>query len=225
MKKHYIPRQRHAQVTWHGNLAAKLPAIAPLVGVTQAEVDEVVADQESLKYTLAACELYKAKAREFFQQSEFVRYGSGANPAPAPVVLPPAPTVLASGVLNRAADLAVRIKRHRGYTVSLGLDLGIEGTESAGRGVGAKPSLSVTLKSGSPVITWQKGGSESVEIHADRGTGTFTLAAVCTRKQYRDPAPLPPPGTAAVWKYKAAYRIKDEPIGHWSNPVSIAVTG
>ncbi len=32
-----------------------------------------------------------------------------------------------------------------------------------------------------------------------------------------DPAPLPPPVTAAVWKYKAAYRIKDEPIGHWSN--------
>ena len=33
------------------------------------------------------------------------------------------------------------------------------------------------------------------------------------------------PGTAAVWRYRAIYLMRDEVFGQWSDVVSIAVTG
>ena len=224
-KRHFVPVRVRDQQAWYGNLATKLPAIAPLVGVSQSEVDAVTADHECLKHAMALCEAYKTKARECVQYAEQVRSGGGNNPIPAPVELPPPPPLVSAGVFRRITDLAVRIKRHPGYTLSLGKDLGLVGPETTVDVQDLKPSLSVRLRTGTPVLSWEKGDAEALEIHADRGTGTFALATICTRTRYIDKSALPPPGTAAVWKYKAAYRIKDEPIGHWSNPVSIAVTG
>jgi len=46
-----------------------------------------------------------------------------------------------------------------------------------------------------------------------------------TIPDYLDTAPLPAPGTSAVWKYKAIYRLGDEQVGQWSDVVSIPVAG
>ena len=66
------------------------------------------------------------------------------------------------------------------------------------------------------------------EILVDRGTGTFSFLAFHTIPDYLDTAPLPAPGTSAVWKYKAIYRLGDDPAardGQWSDVVSIPVAG
>jgi hypothetical protein len=36
---------------------------------------------------------------------------------------------------------------------------------------------------------------------------------------------LPPQGTSATWKYKMIYLINDEPVGNWSDVVSVTVSG
>jgi len=42
---------------------------------------------------------------------------------------------------------------------------------------------------------------------------------------YLDTAGLPPAGQSAAWKYRAIYLLDDQPVGQWSDPVSIAVMG
>ena len=49
--------------------------------------------------------------------------------------------------------------------------------------------------------------------------GLTTAVPHCT-----DTHPLPP-GTAAVWKYRAIYRIGDERVGQWSDVFTCAVRG
>ena len=58
-----------------------------------------------------------------------------------------------------------------------------------------------------------------------RGTGTFGFLAFDTVPGYLDTSALPAPGTSAVWKYKANYRLADEQIGQWSDEARISVMG
>jgi hypothetical protein len=76
-----------------------------------------------------------------------------------------------------------------------------------------------------PSIGWTKQGMDGLEILVDRGTGAFAFLALDTIPDYLDTAPLPAPGTSAVWKYKATYRLADEQVGQWSDVVGISVMG
>jgi hypothetical protein len=49
--------------------------------------------------------------------------------------------------------------------------------------------------------------------------------AIATEPNYTDTAPLPAPGQSAAWNYRAIYRLGDERVGQWSDPVSQAVMG
>jgi hypothetical protein len=42
---------------------------------------------------------------------------------------------------------------------------------------------------------------------------------------FEDSAPLPPPGTVALWKYPAIYRIRDNQVGQWSKVLEVSVKG
>jgi hypothetical protein len=86
--------------------------------------------------------------------------------------------------------------------------------------------LSLQNKAGHPVIGWTKGKASALEIWVDRGDGNhFVLLTVSTSPNTTDNTPLPAPGTSALWKYKAIYRIRDEPVGQWSDVVSVTVGG
>ncbi|HUZ07851.1 MAG TPA: hypothetical protein VMV89_10245 [Candidatus Paceibacterota bacterium] len=42
---------------------------------------------------------------------------------------------------------------------------------------------------------------------------------------YNDPAPMPPAGQSALWKYKGIYIQADQRVGQWSDVVSLPVAG
>ena len=89
-----------------------------------------------------------------------------------------------------------------------------------------KPILNVIIIAGNPVIMWTKGKASGIEIWVDRKDGNgFVLLAVNNQNNTTAPAPLPPPGTSATWKYKAIYRLHDEPVRQWSDVIRISVGG
>jgi len=56
--------------------------------------------------------------------------------------------------------------------------------------------------------------SMDLKIRVDRGDGAgFVFLAIDLRPDYDDTAPLPAPGQAAVWKYRAIYRLNDAQVG------------
>ena len=89
-----------------------------------------------------------------------------------------------------------------------------------------KPSLSIQIRAGHPVILWTKGKASAIEIWVDRNDGNgFVFLTINTEPNTIDTTPLPAPGTSAVWNYKAIYRLHDEQVGQWSDVISITVRG
>ncbi len=79
---------------------------------------------------------------------------------------------------------------------------------------------------GEKKIFWTKGKASAIEIWVDRNDGNgFVFLVIHTEPNTPDPAPLPPPGTSVVWKYKAIYRYHDEQVGEWSDVLSVVVGG
>lgn len=144
---------------------------------------------------------------------------------PAAPALGTPPAAVPPGIFARASALAARLKKHPGYTDALGQDLGLIGAEQTVDLNSLKPVLEISPPAGHPNVGWTKQGMDGLEIQVDRGTGAFAFLAFDTIPDYLDTAPLPAPGTSAVWKYQALYRLNDEPVGQWSDGASVSVMG
>jgi hypothetical protein len=122
--------------------------------------------------------------------------------------------------------LAAHIKTHRNYTTAIGNELWLIGSTQKIDPTTWKPTLSIYLQAGRPVIVWTKGNASALEIWVDRADGhNFVLLSTNTKPYVTDMSPLPSAGSGAVWRYKAIYRLDDEPVGQWSDVTSIAVGG
>ena len=73
-------------------------------------------------------------------------------------------------------------------------------------------------------MQWKKLGFTALKIEVDRSNGQWVYLATDTEPHYQDTVTLPP-GTAAVWKYRAIYLQGDQVFGQWSDVASIAVQG
>ena len=224
-KAFFIPSDDLGKCTWLSNFAAKLPTHADLVAVTPAEVAQVAADNVFFAYVCNAQNKFKKYTQDWTAYKNAARSGPTLGNLPTAPVLGAAPAPVPADIFGRAALLGTRIKKHSSYTDAMGQDLGLIGAEQTVDLVNIKPSLKVQMQAGRPNLLWTKQGMDGMEFWVDRGTGTFAFLAIDTVPDYLDTAALPAPGTGAVWKYKAIYRLKDEQVGQWSDILSVSVMG
>jgi hypothetical protein len=170
--------------------------------------------------------LLTTNTRSWTAARNAMRWDARARPALAAFTPPTAPAAVPGNIFGRNSALATRIKHHPAYAESIGRDLGIIGPERATVDpVAVQPELTLGLQAGHPNVGWTRQNMDALEIHVDRdGTG-FVFLTIDTVPDYLDTAPLPPAGTAAVWRYKAIYRLGDEQTGQWSAIASITVGG
>ncbi len=221
----YLPYGAQNRRAWLVNFVKKLEPIAPVVGVSAETIEKLKADCAMFSYAVDAKVQFRTKAQEWTEYASQADRGTGLNPVPSVLTIDAPPLGVEAGVFLRVAKIVSHIKTHPGYTVGQGKDLGIVAPESVPNTDELKPYLGIKVDNGRPVLSWSKKNAQGVEIHADRGTGSFTPVAVSLDTRYVDNAPLPPEGTGAVWKYKAIYRKKDSTIGQWSDAVSVGVFG
>ena len=69
---------------------------------------------------------------------------------PAPPTLAAPPSTVLANIFGRAANLAVRIRRHPSYADAIGQDLGIIGAEQTFDPGSMKPVLLITLQAAHP---------------------------------------------------------------------------
>lgn len=140
--------------------------------------------------------------------------------------LPPPPEGAAfEDVFGFLGDLIAQIKRHPHYTEAVGQALNIIPAKSAAADLSSvQPQLVASMVQGQPMLNWSKNGLDSLEIEVDRGNG-FSLMTIDMSPGHLDNAPLPPAGSAAIWKYRAIYRQKDQRVGQWSAVLDVAVKG
>ena len=135
-------------------------------------------------------------AKEWTSLGEVCFDGPVNSPAPAwPVWTGPvtSPVGLTTGCGIRLRAIVRRWKSAPGYTLAIGDDLGIVGSEINLDPDSAQPDLRVTLVAGHPQISASPQMFDAVEIEVNRGSG-FTLLDITTGSPVVDTHPLPPAG-------------------------------
>ena len=225
---YYLPETDSGKATLLKNFALKLPGYATVLGISPAEVASVQADAAAFKYILTMNMGYKTDKQEVSKYKDAMRdgpVGTPLGPWPTPAPLPPAPALVAAGIFVRFRKMAARIKATPGYTNGIGEDLGIVGDEQVIDIFNMKPMLNSRLDMGRPLIIWQKGRADSIDIYVDRKDGQgFVFLTTDTQPDYLDTFPMPAGVASFVWDYKAVYKIGDDQVGQFSEPIEVTVT-
>ena len=229
-KDYFLPNGDLERLEWLKNFAAKLPAYAGKYSIAAGEVTDMQDSSVYFGYWMDARRQAEEGLRKLVQfKNELiggVPAGATASVTPEPNDFKDIPTGVEPGIFKRAVSIAKIIKSKTNNTLADNKDLGIEGPDIAADLDLMKPELKLVLVAGGrPEVKWKKKGMDGIEIYVDRGKGQFELLAFDTHPDYMDTAPLPAAGASAIWSYKAIYRFGDGPVGIWSDPVSITVTG
>ena len=227
-KAAYFPNDDQGKADFMDNLAVKLPGYATVLGLTPADVTSVVNDAAMFNYIMDMQEAYKTFKQNVSNYKNTLRDGSPNVPIgalPVAPTLPVAPALVNEGIFSRTRKLVARIKAAPGYTNGIGEDLGIVGDEQVIDIPNLKPVLKSRLDAGRPLIIWKKGPANSIDIYVDRKDGSgFVYLANDSQPDYLDTFPVPAGMPSAIWSYKAVYRIGDEQVGQFSEPISVTVT-
>lgn len=210
------------------HFAATLPRYAECLGLSPellAQTDNAAA---WFKFALDFEKAAKAYAQGAASFKDGVRDGQKFSVLALPSLNLPAPPpgepfADAGGFLNA---LIVRIRLHPRYYESIGEALKLPPVDVGAMDLKTvQPRLSAELLGGHPNLHWNKHGLDALEIEVDRGEGGFIPLAIDLVPDFLDIAPLPSPGTCALWRYRAIYRHDGQRVGYWSQVLEIQVQG
>jgi hypothetical protein len=227
-KKPYMPKDDNGKADLLDLLGVKLPKYTAILEISAADLASVQADAACFRYTLNVQKQMQTNSQQWTAYKNLLRDGgtASANVPDAPVLPTPVPAAVDPGIVARLSAMVARIKNHKNCTPAIEQDLNITGADQTIDPTTWKPLLDILMQAGRPTVTWTKGGADSLEIWVDRGDGKgLVFLAIDTEPDYPDTAALPAPGTSAVWKYKAIYRLHDEQVGNWSDVISTTVGG
>ncbi len=228
MKKPMIPPLDIPKVNFLKNLNNKAPLYKTILAITDSELDSLNNDTLMFEYVINMQEAYKTTKESITAFKDILRDGVKGTQSlviPTAPVLPPAPAMVAPGIFKRVAKFIKRLKSHPNYSENIGEDLGVIGAEHVVDPLKMKPVLKGAIISGKPVVIWKKGDATSIDLYVDRElNGKYEYLANDFQPNYVDTYPLPEGVSSAVWRYKGVYRIGDEQVGQYSNPILITVT-
>jgi hypothetical protein len=229
MKADYIQQNDdafNAQMQTFKNVIANY---ATLLGITAAQITAQAGDAASYDYVLKCMKIMANGALQWTAWKNLER--SGGNPpasgAPVVPVFPTAVAAVAPGIEARFRALVQLIKANANYNETIGKALGIEGAQQTGPDLTTiQPEIDALIFGNHVNVKWGWGGNSAFldlcELQVDRGDGKgFGLLAFDTTPGYTDTQPFPT--APATWIYRAIYRVDDNQVGVWSNPVSVTV--
>jgi hypothetical protein len=225
-KEYFLPRTDSKKKDFQHNLGDKLTTYQAKYGISALEVTDTQNGDAYFTYwldVLGEVDSYKQKVTQFKNEvRDGVAAGATASIEPVAPTFGPPPTAVAPGIFVRSASLGSRIKKHKDYVNSDGVDMQLEGVEKPGPDtINGKPTLTIVLKAGQPLLQWAKNNFDGLWIETDRDGAGWKFLALDTEPDYLDTAALP--ATAANWKYRAIYTFHDEKVGMWSDEVSVNV--
>lgn len=230
MKAPYLAKDDPGKVTWLKILSSKTPTYAVVLDITPAEQTSLNDDSAMFEYIVNNMHpAYKTKVQDITAFKNIMRdgpLGTPTPPIPVAPTLPAAPTVVNSGIIPRVTKFVQRLKNHPSYTENIGEDLGIVGAEMTFEPSSLKPELKGDLDANRPKIIWKKGPfADSIDLYVDRQLDdNYEYLTNDSEPDYIDTYPIPQDAASAVYRYKGIFRIDDEQVGQYSDPITITVT-
>ena len=230
MKTFYLPKGDPGKAMWLKHFASKIPAYATALDITPTEQTSIENDSAMYDYIVTTVHpAYKSKVQDITTFKNILRdgpLGTPTPPVPAALTLPATPTAVEPGIFKHVTKFVQRLKNHPNYTENMGEDLGIIGREMSFNKSGLKPILKGVLDANIPKIIWKKGPFvDSIDLYVDRQlNNNYEYLTNDSIPDYIDAYPIPPDVTSVVYRYKGIYRIGDEQVGQFSDPITITVT-
>ncbi|MEI6816256.1 MAG: hypothetical protein WCL14_06570 [Bacteroidota bacterium] len=205
------------------------PACKLQYGYNDAFKEEARKDADYNRYTFTKRDTVKNYVTSWTAKKNEVRHGDGltvtAFQAGTDVSAPP--LAVPPGNEGRFRAKAKWLKDQTTTTEAAEDALGISTAHVSTDPTGAKPDLTcILIAGGHPQLKYTKGTFQGIELEVDRGDGLgFVHLAEPSNITYTDNGALPLINQAKVWKYRAIYKLNDEHIGDWCNPISVTVHG
>jgi hypothetical protein len=232
----YYPRQQADQPEWHHNFLSKLPNYATVLELSPAQLTAALADNLTLEYAVGP---WITNVRDYAPACtaalEVLAGGTGGGEFVFPLfILPPPPTLpvgadpVIPGALDRTFNLVKGIKSKPGYTLAIGIDLGIVGEEAATEYT--RPSFTLKLEGVGPAgcncvkLRHKKYGHYAVAIYSKRGTGDWELLAISRETPYLDERALLVPGQPEIRQYKMRFWDSGSENGDWTDVATATVS-
>ncbi len=224
-----IPRDDASKLVFLQHLDLNLPSYAAALEISAADLAQLKIGSDGFDYSIKAQDAANNYNNALYAFKRALRDGpNNANVIPpSPPIFPTAPTsILYANIFGFIGPLITRIKKHKNYTEAIGKALNIIATQNSVVDIATlQPILIIDFQGGHPVLHWKSNNTDSLEIEADHGTGTFSLLTIQHANNFQDLTPLPATGTVELWKYRAIYRIRDLQVGHWSLVLEVGVKG
>lgn len=227
MNKDIFPKKEIDKASWLKTFNTNLPQYAAVLDIDAATLSRVNDDTNNFFKLMNYHYQVKAYLRGLTSSKMMMLTGKHKKlNMVAPPALPAFVPDMPCDILGRTRKLIGTIKSHPKYSDVIGSSLGIISTKPDMDTHQWKPQIKLRLKGMNPELVWKKGMASGLKIFADYGDGAgMKFIAVNTIPNFLDPHPLPPDGEVQVWKYVCVYLLKDEPVGEYSNTVSVVVRG
>jgi len=227
-KSSYLPQEDALFATWLSNFNTKLPFYTITFGLSAAQMATVSTDTFNFIYWYGQSELFKTESKERVAYKDMQRMGPLGIPptlAPTAPVIPIAPAGVVPGIEPRIRILVQYIKNHPNYTVSIGQDLDIIGSEIVIDLPSLKPILTLVKLGAGIEVQWKKGVAHALRIEkaviiTAGPPPVWNFLSIDTEPHYLDMTPIT---TSQIWQYRAVYMMNDGLVGQFSDVSQIAV--
>ena len=191
----YFPTSEASRIIWLTNFSTKLQAHATVLALNPPELALTLTDITYYVWLIQTW--YPGIQQSAFEATAYknlIANGSNSPLCALPIhaaITPPTP-IPVPGVLTRLANLVARIKIGTGYTESIGLDLGVIGTEDVSEHL--TPDYTVSTERGEHIeqanISFTKYRHDGVYIEGRRNQGDWEFLGVAMVKPWLDTRPL-----------------------------------
>jgi hypothetical protein len=191
-------------VLWLGNLKTNVAVHGATVGLTPAEITDLIAASNSIISEVAALESQKKALSEALASKETVK----------------------TTKLKTIREAAAKMKTHPSYSAAIGQSLGIIGTTTAFDSENYKAVISASIVAGCVRIKFTKNGVDGINIYNRlKGTAVWNFLARDTKSPYDDHIALATVSKPEHWEYRAYGVIDDTEVGQPSDIVEIVFGG
>ncbi len=226
--EYYLPNTDLNRGSFITQFAAGLLVHATTLGIDPLEVTFVQNAALYFNFLLDTNVAMKKQMNEWVAYKDgfiFKDIGQSVGVLPSvPVITPPA-VIINEPIFARITLLVNNIKSRITYNETIGRELGIIGTEIVEPDYNTvKPLISVISTANKVIVKWKKERFSSIDVYIDKGRGTgFVFLDNDSRPPFEMPINLPQGAAPETWTFKAIYKIADQQVGLYSDPVSIVV--
>ncbi len=217
----------HLRLEWLLNFYNKLTELKEFLDISDEELNSIRNDLKMYHFSLKRIEFAKRQFRRNNLVKDYYAYGEKIEEQETLSDLDEieVPQNVKPGIFKRISEYVEHLKNTPQFCRQIDQSLALYRFKVLfDISVTLEPQLQIFLDGGRPLIRLMNPKADSLDLFVDRKDGRgFVFLANHTLKDFIDTHPIPPSSSMVVWQYIAIFKIGEDQVGNFSDPISINV--